>query len=350
MTDSELQRNLLAWYDIHGRTLPWRIRGRPHDDPYHVLLSEIMLQQTTVPTVIPYFHRFLEKWPTLPDLSAAVIDDILVAWQGLGYYRRAHNLKSLADYVVTNHDGRLPPSHAALRALPGIGPYTASAIAAIGFGLPFVPVDGNIIRVFSRYYGVDDPLPALKTIIPHYADRHASTPRPFDFAQALMDLGSFVCTKSAPVCTACPLNAGCVAFFQNLQHVLPKKDQKASKPKKSAHSLVILWKDQVLLRKRSDRGLLSGMMETPSSPWDIVPANEQDFFLEWGFNSSTITSHNAITHTFTHFHLTVHVWSVTLSDADVRILNLNGGSFYDIASLRDVALPTLFKKILNKAL
>lgn len=299
---------LLDWYDRERRDLPWRAKKRKKSDPYAVWLSEIMLQQTTVKAVIPYYLKFLARWPTVNDLAAAPLDDVLAAWAGLGYYTRARNLKRCAEAVVEHHGGQFPPSEAALRALPGIGPYTAAAIAAIAFGVPATPVDGNIERVVSRLFAVKKPLPAAKSEIKRLAATLTPQRRAGDFAQAMMDLGSAICTPRKPSCLMCPLQTDCAANAAGIAAQLPLKLAKAERPVRCGTAFLVLREDgHVLLRKRPEAGLLGGMLEVPSTDWldDWLPVEmvtrAAPVFADWW------PVPGVVSHTFTHFRLDMTV-------------------------------------------
>ncbi|HVO17494.1 MAG TPA: A/G-specific adenine glycosylase, partial [Alphaproteobacteria bacterium] len=247
---------LLAWYDRHRRRLPWRAGPGERPDPYRVWLSEIMLQQTTVATVGPYFTAFLERWPDVARLAAAPLDDVLHAWQGLGYYARARNLHRCAAVVARDHGGRFPDTEDALRALPGVGAYTAAAIAAIAFDRPAVVVDGNVERVVARLHAVDAPLPAAKPELRRLAAALTPDARPGDFAQAMMDLGATLCTPRAPRCVLCPLMAGCAARTRGIAEELPRRTAKPEKPTRRGVAFFAVDADgAVLLRRRDESGL-----------------------------------------------------------------------------------------------
>ena len=264
---------LLAWYDRHRRHLPWRAAPGDRADPYRVWLSEIMLQQTTVVTVKPYFDGFLARWPSVADLAAAPLDTVLSAWAGLGYYARARNLHKCAQEVVARHGGAFPADEAALLALPGIGPYTAAAIAAIAFDQVASPVDGNIERVMARIHRVETALPAAKPEIRTLAQTHTPPRRTGDYAQALMDLGATICTPRKPVCALCPWQADCAAYAHGAPMTWPRRTPKAAKPHRTGLAFLYYRGDgQVLFRRRPEQGLLGGMTEVPCSPW--LPQSE----------------------------------------------------------------------------
>ena len=265
--------DLLAWYDRHARVLPWRLepwraRRGERPDPYRVWLSEIMLQQTTVKAVGPYYARFLARWPTVGGLAAASLDDVLRAWAGLGYYARARNMHACAKEIVQRHAGIFPSDPDELRALPGIGDYTASAIAAIAFDVAAVPVDGNVERVVSRLFAIEEELPAAKPRIKQLARSLLPGARAGDFAQAFMDLGATICSPKRPACALCPWVEGCAAHLRGDQEAFPRKTPKREGQLRRGAAYVALRADgRVLLRKRPDKGLLASMTEVPGSMW-----------------------------------------------------------------------------------
>ncbi len=316
---------LLKWYDTHARRLAWRAPpGAPLPDPYRVWLSEIMLQQTTVATVAPYFEKFTARWPTVDALAAADDNDVMAAWAGLGYYARARNLLACARAV----DGCFPDTEAALRKLPGIGLYTAAAIAAFAFGRRAVVVDGNIERVVSRLFDVQTPLPTAKAELYRLTDTITPDDRCGDFAQALMDLGSMICTPRAPKCLVCPLQSLCRAQHpENLPRKLPK-------PARPARDGIALWTehdDRVWLVRRPDSGLLGGMRALPSGGWDGSDCPETGQLL------------GTVSHGFTHFTLTlaVHKSSCALQP---------GGEWWPITTIDQAGLPTVFAKAARLAM
>src|SRR6187401_2803522 len=262
---------LLDWYDRHRRRLPWRPPAGERADPYRVWLSEIMLQQTGVKTVGPYFEKFLARWPDVASLGRASQDDVLRMWAGLGYYSRARNLHACAVAVLRDHGGAFPDTEAGLRTLPGIGPYTAAAIAAIAFGRRTMPVDGNIERVVSRLFAVEAPLPQAKPLIQQLAatllGANETRSRAGDSAQALMDLGSSICTPKKPACALCPLNDDCAARARNDQEAYPRKAPKKTGALRRGAAFVVTRGDQLLVRSRPEKGLLGGMTEVPGSDW-----------------------------------------------------------------------------------
>jgi A/G-specific adenine glycosylase len=337
---------LLAWYDRHRRVLPWRAASGERADPYRVWLSEIMLQQTTVATVGPYFRAFLERWPDVARLAAAPLDDVLHAWQGLGYYARARNLHKCARVVARDHGSRFPDDEAGLRALPGVGAYTAAAIAAIAFDRPAVVVDGNVERVVARYRGVETPLPAAKPELRRLAAALAPEERPGDFAQAMMDLGATICTPRAPRCVLCPLMAGCAARARGSAEALPRR---AAKPDKLTRRGVAFFavdgSGAVLLRRRDERGLLGGMIEVPSTDWRAEAWAADEALRAAPLAAAWRALPGLVRHTFTHFHLELTVLSARIADRE-RV----PGRWCLIERLGEQALPTVMKKVIRHAL
>ena len=341
---------LLAWYDRHRRVLPWRAPPGDRSDPYAVWLSEIMLQQTTVAAVGPYFRDFLNRWPTVTDLAAAPLDDLLHAWQGLGYYARARNMHKCATVIAGDLGGVFPDTEEGLRKLPGIGPYTAAAIAAIAFGRPAVVVDGNVERVMARYFAVDTPVPTAKSELQELAARLTPVARPGDYAQAVMDLGATVCTPRRPKCLLCPLSDDCAAHAAGIAETLPRRE--AKKPKPTRHGIAF-WIERVdgtvLLRRREEKGLLGGMMEFPSSTWgskkpalvDVLPEVPEGIAPDAAWQMLD----GIVRHTFTHFHLELVVVRVRQVDsAEIEGVWLPPDRF------SEAALPSLMKKVARHAL
>jgi len=295
---------LLDWYDRHGRVLPWRARPGERPDPYRVWLSEVMLQQTNARAVAPRFERFLERWPSLEALAAAERAAVLDEWAGLGYYARARNLHKCAQVVTAEYGGQFPQDAEALQRLPGIGPYTAAAIAAIAFDEPVAAVDGNVERVVARYFAVDTPLPQAKPELREAAQTLVPDARAGDFTQALMDLGATICRPARPNCLLCPLRGDCAAHAAGMEEVYPQKAAKRAKPTRRAIAFWVSDGESVLLRRRAESGLLGGMLELPSSPWQPREA----FDLEAAFAHAPVAAEwdllsGEVRHTFTHFHL-----------------------------------------------
>ncbi|WP_137045702.1 A/G-specific adenine glycosylase [Pseudolabrys sp. FHR47] len=346
--------DLLAWYDRHRRVLPWRARKGERTAPYAVWLSEIMLQQTTVKTVGPYFAKFLSKWPNVEKLAEAALDDVLRAWAGLGYYARARNLHACAIAVVERHGGVFPADLEALRALPGIGDYTAAAIGAIAFDLPAVPVDGNVERVVSRLFAVEEALPAAKPEIKRLAASLMPPARTGDFAQAMMDLGATICTPKKPACALCPFDSVCMARARGDQETFPRKAPKREGKLRRGAAFVALCEDakgdmQVLLRQRPEKGLLGAMTEVPGSDWS------HDFDVGAALDAAPKLSGKVkwrklageVTHVFTHFPLALTVFVAPVPKATAAP---KGARWVKVADLPGEALPNVMRKVLAHAL
>jgi A/G-specific adenine glycosylase len=339
--DPALAHKLLAWYDVHRRVLPWRAAPGQTADPYAVWLSEIMLQQTTVATVERYFNAFLARWPNFKALAAAPLNDVLAAWAGLGYYARARNLHACAQAVAARHKGRLPRNESELLALPGVGPYTAGAIAAIAFNFPSVAMDGNVERVVSRLFAIDAPLPAAKPLIREKTASFLSNDRPGDFAQALMDLGAGVCSPRAPECDLCPLRGDCVAARSGAQTDYPRKATKGAKPQRRAAAFVLLRGDEVLLMRRPPKGLLGGMSAFPTSPLDADFASEDA--LRFAPTGAVWRRRDGVVrHVFTHFSLEACVYVAEAKQSSPIAQNWRWAK---IGNLSKEGLPTLMRKI-----
>jgi A/G-specific adenine glycosylase len=340
-----LSARLLRWYDHHRRALPWRAAKGSPADPYRVWLSEIMLQQTTVAAVAPYYARFLERFPSVTALADASQDDVLALWAGLGYYARARNLHACARKIVAEHRGRFPEDEAELRKLPGIGRYTAAAIAAIAFNKQAAPVDGNIERVLARAFGVTEPLPAAKKRLAGVAESLVPARRPGDFAQALMDLGATICTPKRPRCMLCPWREPCVARANGLAEALPRRANKREKPLRRGIAFLLERADgAVLLRKRADKGLLGGLWELPSTPWDEnAPSPAQALKLA-PLNAKWRALPGRVRHSFTHFDLEIEVWRARTKDGASA-----EGRFVSPGDLHTIALSNLMKKALAHA-
>jgi A/G-specific adenine glycosylase len=340
---------LLAWYDRHRRKLPWRAEPGEQSDPYRVWLSEIMLQQTTVKAVGAYFEKFVARWPDVAAMARASLDDVLRMWAGLGYYSRARNLHACAVAVLADHGGAFPDTEQGLRALPGIGPYTAAAIAAIAFDRRTMPVDGNIERVVSRLHAVDQPLPQAKPLIQKLAATLLGPSRAGDSAQALMDLGASICTPKKPACALCPLNEDCVARVQGTQETFPRKAPKKSGELRRGAAFVVTRGDELLVRSRPQKGLLGGMTEVPGSEWRAAQddkaalrqAPEIKAIPRWHRKAGIVT------HVFTHFPLELVVYIATVPS---RTRAPEGMRWVPIATLADEALPNVMRKVVAHGL
>ncbi|WP_332055009.1 A/G-specific adenine glycosylase [Reyranella sp.] len=340
---------LLDWYDRHRRTLPWRAVAGKRAAPYLVWLSEIMLQQTTVATVGDYFHRFVKRWPTVEALAAAPIDDVLSTWAGMGYYARARNLHACARAVTEQHGGNFPRSEQELRALPGIGPYTAAAIRAIAFDEPASAVDGNVERVIARLFAIEVPLPDAKAVIALRAAELVPTQRAGDYAQAMMDLGATVCTPRRPRCVICPLMADCQARKRGNAEELPRRAPKADKPTRRGVAFVLSRKDgAVLLRKRPARGLLGGMDEVPSSDWREGALSVAEALKEAPVPAKWKVLEGGVRHTFTHFHLELAVAHAIATTSGLARL-APGSAWCTIDRMTERALPTVMRKVIAHA-
>jgi A/G-specific adenine glycosylase len=328
---------LLDWYDANARVLPWRAPpGTAAPDPFRVWLSEVMLQQTQVATVKPYFDRWTARWPDFASLAAEDDAEVMSAWAGLGYYARARNLLACARAVAAEHGGQLPSTEAELRSLPGIGGYTAAAIAAFAFGQRAVVVDGNVERVVSRLFAVETPLPAAKPELYALTDRITPDVRAGDFAQAMMDLGATICTPRAPRCLLCPLRDRCDAFASGAPEAYPIKAAKKAKPQRYG---TIFWAERdgkVLLVRRPGRGLLGGMRALPTGEWGASPPGLEGAPLEaeWRMTGASVI------HVFTHFRLECALAAATVAGHSTAV----DGEWWPIAELESAGLPTVFAK------
>jgi A/G-specific adenine glycosylase len=340
----EMRDALLRWYDQSGRTLPWRVR--PEDrarglrpDPYAVWLSEIMLQQTTVPHGTPYWLKFMQLYPTISDLAAASLDEVLTHWAGLGYYARARNLHKCANIIAADYAGLFPDTKAELLTLPGIGDYTASTIAAICFDEPTTIVDGNVERVMARLHRLQTRLPKAKPEIKALAGRLSDPDRPGDYGQAVMDLGATLCTPRSLSCSQCPWAEFCKAHAHGDQVDYPKKQPKKALPKRYGTAFVIRKADSVWLRRRDEAGLLGGMMEVPTTDWlGTKPDFDPPISAEWTQNASPVR------HVFTHFELRLDIYKARLETTPEL-----DGHWVRVDALDQQALPSLFKKVLKAA-
>ncbi len=339
----ELSDELLAWYDVHARVMPWRVspddraRGvRP--DPYFIWMSEVMLQQTTVAAVKDYFRKFTTIWPTVSDLAAAEDADVMAAWAGLGYYARARNLLKCARVIVTEHQGQFPETYDELLTLPGVGPYTAAAISAIAFDAPSTVLDGNVERVMARMYDIHEPLPGVKPVLMERAAVLTPHARPGDYAQAVMDLGATICTPRNPACGICPWREPCRARAAGTASELPKKTPKKKTPTRKGFVYVARRADGAwLMEVRPESGLLGGMLAFPSSDWNEDPVGDPPITAEWANLGLEAR------HTFTHFHLRLQIMAATLSEDAVP----DRGHFVGKHEFRPSALPTAMRKVFD---
>ncbi|HET8997526.1 MAG TPA: A/G-specific adenine glycosylase [Acetobacteraceae bacterium] len=332
--------SLLRWYDQHRRRLPWRSEPGRQPDPYRVWLSEIMLQQTTVAAVIPYFNKFVSRFPSVAALAAAPLDAVLAAWAGLGYYARARNLHACAQAVAAV--GAFPRDLEGLRALPGIGEYTAAAVGAIAFGIPVVPVDGNVERVVARLFAVAQPLPGakpdLRRLAAQIGDDPAARARPGDYAQALFDLGATTCTPTTPACALCPWMRGCSARQAGIAAELPRKTPKPERPlRRGVHFWLVDETGHVLLRRRAPDGLLGGMTELPGTPWRSAAWTRAEALAHAPMTADW-RSAGEIRHGFTHFALTIDLLAA-------RVPRIEADGFLrPVTELHDEALPSVMRK------
>ncbi len=334
---------LLAHYDRHARSLPWRaLPGAVPADPYCVWLSEVMLQQTTVAAVIPYFNRFITRWPDFGALAAADDADVMAEWAGLGYYARARNLLKCARVVASEYRGALPRTEAELAKLPGIGAYTAAAIAAIAFGERAVVVDANVERVAARLFAIETPLPAAKPAIRAAVDTITPTTRAGDFAQAMMDLGATICTPRAPSCLNCPLRIYCKAQAMGIAETLPRKAAKKPKPERTGTAYCILHNDHIWLVTRKDSGMLGGMRALPDDNWSA----RSDGDSTPPITASWTLLNTQVAHVFTHFSLSLRI-AVTVEPVDEA--KLPPGQWWPLKTLDSAGLPTLFNKAARAA-
>jgi len=342
-----LAQRLLVWYDRHRRALPWRALPGEQADPYRVWLSEIMLQQTTVTAVAPYFTAFVTLWPNVEDLARAPVDDVMARWAGLGYYARARNLHACAKMVAGEHGGIFPDNEEDLRALPGIGPYTAGAIAAIAFNRRAIAVDGNVERVIARLDAIKTALPAAKPAIAARVRDIVPADRPGDFAQALMDLGATVCTPRSPKCLLCPWEQDCAAHAAGIAPSLPRKGEKKPKPLRRGVAFWLARADgAALFRKRAENGLLGGMWEVPSTPWETGPVRADDARVHAPSKGKWHALPGLVRHTFTHFDLELEVWTRELSARDAQ---RHDGVFATRDEWSRLALPNVMKKVVAHA-
>jgi A/G-specific adenine glycosylase len=337
-TDGPAAR-LLAWYDRHARDLPWRARPGEMPDPYRVWLSEVMLQQTTVAAVGPRFTAWVERWPDIASLAAAPDEAIMAAWAGLGYYARARNLVKAARAVVAEHGGQFPATEAGLRALPGLGAYTAAAVAAIAFGERAVVVDANVERVVARLFAIATPLPAARPAIRAATDRITPQARAGDFAQAMMDLGSAICTVKKPQCLLCPLAVDCRARVEGIADTLPAKAPRKERPSRHGTAFWIEQEGQVWLVRRPAKGMLGGMRALPTGPWE----DERPGLAGAPGQGPWVILNDTVVHGFTHFGL-----ELALAKSEGEPDDSAAGEWWPVADLETAGLPTVFARAADR--
>lgn len=342
----DFRKHILDWYDQNHRSFPWRAPVGRKADPYKVWLSEIMLQQTTVQAVIPYYKKFLQKWPKLKDLANASVDEVLSEWAGLGYYSRARNLHKCANVLLEEYKGIFPPDPKDLKKLPGIGDYTSAAITSIAFDKPAIVMDANIERIMARVFLVKDPLPGAKKILKSYAGglSEGREDRPGDYAQGLMDLGSVICTPSKPQCGRCPVHQYCGAQSKNIAEELPVKSKSKVKPVKFGYYYWIESDDgYVAFERRPEKGMLAGMLGLPTSEWliGLKDVNHPEA-VSHHVKGKRINKALTVYHSFTHFDLQLTGIKVSVKSKQNKVFeNFKWVSLKDVKSL---GIPTLFKK------
>jgi len=348
---ARLRQNLLSWYDRHRRDLPWR----DEPDPYRVWISEVMLQQTQVTTVVPYYERFLRRFPTLPDLAAAPLDDVLKAWEGLGYYARARNLHAAARQVMADHQGQLPDSYDALRRLPGFGDYTAGAVASIAFGDQVAAVDGNVKRVLTRLFAICDDVTLGVTArrLRAIASELVPPDRPGDFNQALMELGATLCTPTSPRCLLCPVNAGCEGLAQGINETLPVKTPRRERPHYDVTAAVIHRDDgHLLIAQRKPDAMLGGLWEFPGGKCQtgesLPDCLRREIREELGIEIEVGQHLTTIGHGYTHFRISLHVFECRHLDGVPRALDCADWRWVQLADLEDFAFPVTDQKIIQR--
>lgn len=345
---AKFQADILRWYDKNRRVLPWRMTGKQKPDPYRVWLSEIMLQQTTVPAVIPYFEKFTQKWTDVHALAEAKDDDVMAAWAGLGYYARARNLLKCARVVSHDLGGKFPKTVDGLLDLPGIGPYTAAAISTIAYGQGATVVDGNIERIVARVFAIDEPLPKGKVNICASADlifvgiEGMGKDHVMAYPQALMDIGADICSPKSPKCHLCPVQSYCQAYQKGQAEAYPVRAPKKDVPVRRGR---VYWienkKGQVLCEKRDSNRMLGGMRGLPTTDWDIQKIYDGEHLpLITPVRGGALLGR--VVHVFTHFKLELEVWGVVLQNEQV-VLKSNM-EFLDIGYLDNVGFPTVFLK------
>lgn len=332
MSDNqEISQKLLAWYQEYGRDLPWRVKGRAHPNPYVILVSEFMLQQTTVKTVIPYFKRFMERFPTIESLAKATQEEVYAMWQGLGYYTRARSLHKTAQIVVNEYGGKFPQRKAEVLKLKGIGEYTVASFLALAYNQPETVIDGNVMRIISRLYHLTQPLDEIKETIREKAIKLTDRENAADYASAIMDLGAMICTPKNPQCLLCPLKDVCQSKDKADLEQIPIRRKLGKKEKHGSVYLIQNSEGEYLLRKRTEPGLLTGLYEFPWKDEGKIWENAED-------------SGKTVTHIFTHIKLTLCIYKIKSEKP------LWPDSFFVPKDrLSDYPLSTLMKKVMSKA-
>lgn len=330
MARQSLSSLLLKWYKAAGRDLPWRVRGGAHPDPYVILVSEFMLQQTTVKTVIPYFYRFMQRFPTIQDLAAASVDDVYQYWQGLGYYTRARSLHTTAQIIQNQYGGKFPQTREEILKLKGIGEYTVSSFLALAFNLPETVVDGNVIRIICRMFHLKEPVEDIRSLIKAKAVELTDKKHPADYASAIMDLGALICTPKNPKCNDCPWRECCQsANFHDVENI-PQRRRLKKNEKNGFVYLIINSAGQIFIRKRTEKGLLSGLYEFPWSEKQVYAEAEN--------------TGKSISHVFTHFKLVLQIYKIQIETPDTE------GLFIRTEDLSKYPVSTLMRKVAAKGL
>ncbi len=337
---------MLKWYDTNRRPLPWRALNGGKPNPYHIWLSEIMAQQTTIPAVLPYFIKFIGKWPTVHDLANASADEVMQNWAGLGYYARARNLHKCAKYVSQELGGIFPDNQDDLKKLPGVGDYTANAIAAIASNRPANVVDANVERVVARLFAITEPMPDSKPLLKKLAGEIAldENKRPGDFAQSMMELGALICTPTSPKCLICPVSTYCEGYTKSIASSLPMKKQKPEKPQKYGYVYWVVGPDErILFERRGEKGMLGGTIGLPTSLWVERGTERAHLPLKSRKETKILVKHG-----FTHFDLELHGFAVTLAENKAP----DGGDYFWATrqEAQSLGIPTLFKKALKQFL
>lgn len=324
MTDTVFSTLLLEWYNRHGRDLPWRVKGGAHPDPYVILVSEFMLQQTTVKTVIPYFHRFMKRFPDIQSLAAAELEEVYQLWQGLGYYTRARSLHATAQIIMDKFGGIFPSAKEDVLKLKGIGEYTVASFLSLAFNQPQTVIDGNVIRIICRLFHLTGPVEKIMPQIREKAEALSDKTNAADYASAIMDLGAVICTPKKPQCLLCPWQQFCQSKDLPDLEQIPNRSKLAKKEKFGFVYLIFNSKNEILLRKRTEKGLLSGLYEFPWAETKLYP--------------QAADSGLRISHVFTHFKLTLNICTCQMEKPD------SDGKFIPQTDLENYPLSTLMKK------